>query len=205
MTLTTSLSVKLRELLELISAMRLCPNGIRKKIIVYLGWKIGDRSVVRWGINYPAKRAFIGRDCLVAAHTFFDGAGSVTIEDNVKIGPFSKFLTTTHPIEEKAPRRVFGKDIHLDTKIEFGCWLGASVMVLPGVTIRSGCVIAAGAVVVKDTEPNGIYAGVPAKRVKDLAPSAAVLAPIYTQPTIVAQSAHRSSADADYDGFAGNR
>ncbi len=38
---------------------------------------------------------------------------------------------------------------------------------MPGVTIGDGCLVATGAVVAKDLEPNGLYAGVPAKRIKD--------------------------------------
>jgi acetyltransferase-like isoleucine patch superfamily enzyme len=41
-------------------------------------------------------------------------------------------------------------------------------MIMPGVEVGPGCVVAAGAVVIKDCEPNGLYAGVPAKRVRDL-------------------------------------
>jgi maltose O-acetyltransferase len=41
-------------------------------------------------------------------------------------------------------------------------------MLLPGVTVGDGCVIAAGSVVTGDCEPHGVYAGVPAKRVRDL-------------------------------------
>jgi acetyltransferase-like isoleucine patch superfamily enzyme len=40
--------------------------------------------------------------------------------------------------------------------------------VLPGVTVAAGCVTAAGAVVAADTEPDGLYAGVPATRIRDL-------------------------------------
>jgi maltose O-acetyltransferase len=39
---------------------------------------------------------------------------------------------------------------------------------MPGVTIGDGCTIASGAVVTRDCEPDGMYAGVPARRVKDL-------------------------------------
>ena len=46
-------------------------------------------------------------------------------------------------------------------------WIGANATVLKGVTIAEGCVISAGAVVTKSTEPYGIYAGVPAVRIKD--------------------------------------
>ena len=47
-------------------------------------------------------------------------------------------------------------------------WIGANVTVLPGVTIGHHCIIGAGSVVTKDTEPFAIYAGVPAKKMKDL-------------------------------------
>lgn len=46
-------------------------------------------------------------------------------------------------------------------------WIGANVTILKGVTVSQGCVIAAGSVVTKDTEPYGIYAGVPAVRRKE--------------------------------------
>ena len=39
---------------------------------------------------------------------------------------------------------------------------------MPGVTIRKGCVIGSDSLVLADTEPNGLYVGHPAKRIKDL-------------------------------------
>ncbi len=52
--------------------------------------------------------------------------------------------------------------------VEDEAWIGAGVTILPGVTIRHHCVIGAGSVVVKSTEPYGVYAGVPARRIRDL-------------------------------------
>ncbi|WP_372495087.1 acyltransferase [Nocardioides pinisoli] len=49
-----------------------------------------------------------------------------------------------------------------------GAWIGAAVTVLPGVTIGPGCVVAAGSVVTADCQANGLYAGVPARRIRDL-------------------------------------
>lgn len=46
-------------------------------------------------------------------------------------------------------------------------WVGYGVIILSGVKIADGCIIAAGALVTKDTQPYSIYAGVPAKKVKD--------------------------------------
>ena len=47
------------------------------------------------------------------------------------------------------------------------CWLGRRVMVMPGVTIGDGCVIAAGAVVTKDIPPYSVAGGVPARVIKN--------------------------------------
>jgi acetyltransferase-like isoleucine patch superfamily enzyme len=51
-----------------------------------------------------------------------------------------------------------------------GAWLGAGTIVLPGVTVAAGGVVAAGSVVTADTEPNALYAGVPAVKKKALPP-----------------------------------
>jgi maltose O-acetyltransferase len=46
------------------------------------------------------------------------------------------------------------------------CWIGARATILPGVSIGDGTVVAAGAVVTKDCEPDALYAGVPARRLR---------------------------------------
>ncbi len=45
-------------------------------------------------------------------------------------------------------------------------WIGFGAQVMAGVTIADGCVIGAGAVITHNTEPYGVYAGVPAKLIK---------------------------------------
>ncbi|WP_060664555.1 DapH/DapD/GlmU-related protein [Bacillus sp. CHD6a] len=76
------------------------------------------------------------------------------------------FCTSTHEFGtcERRAGKPYGKPI----KIGNGCWVGARVTILPGVTIGDGCIIAAGSVVTKDCESNSLYSGVPAKRVKGL-------------------------------------
>jgi acetyltransferase-like isoleucine patch superfamily enzyme len=51
--------------------------------------------------------------------------------------------------------------------IEDDCWVGANSIILPGVTIGQGSIIAAGSVVTKDVEAFSIVGGVPAKKIKD--------------------------------------
>jgi len=52
--------------------------------------------------------------------------------------------------------------------IEKDAWLGAGVIVLPGVKIGEGAIIGAGAVVTKDVEPFTIVGGVPAKKIGEV-------------------------------------
>ena len=56
---------------------------------------------------------------------------------------------------------------NIGIQVKDNVWIGANVTILDGVVIETGCILAAGAVVTKSTEPNGIYAGIPAKKIKD--------------------------------------
>jgi maltose O-acetyltransferase len=163
-----SISRKFIEAVEIFLASRLCSNSLRGRLLRTQGWLIGEGSIVRWGLDFTTKKVTIGSASFIGRHGFIDGCGTLTIGNNVRIGPHVKILTTTHPIESAIIRRTFGVDFDLDTRIEHGCWLGTGVVILPGITIAQGCVIAAGALIASDTEENGLYSGVPARRMKDL-------------------------------------
>jgi acetyltransferase-like isoleucine patch superfamily enzyme len=89
----------------------------------------------------------------------------VTISDHVVIAPGVKIVTASHRIEQG---KRAGANFTEPIEIGAGAWLGANAVVLPGAHVAKGCVIAAGAVVTSPTEPDGVYAGTPARRVKDL-------------------------------------
>ena len=78
----------------------------------------------------------------------------------------SAVVTGSHQLGDR--RRRAGPPLPRPVRIGSGCWLGARVIVLPGVTIGPGCIIAAGAVVAQDCAADGLYAGVPARRLRDL-------------------------------------
>lgn len=52
--------------------------------------------------------------------------------------------------------------------VEDNVWIGANVTILPGVTIGHHSVLGAGSVVTRNVEPFSVYAGVPAKKIRDL-------------------------------------
>lgn len=97
---------------------------------------------------------------------FFDLGANITIGDNCNISYQVTFVNSTHEIGSSSRRAKggFAKPITIGN----GCWIGANVTIMPGVNIGDGCIIATGALVTKDCEPNSIYIGEPATLFKRL-------------------------------------
>lgn len=108
--------------------------------------KIGDNSGI--GVN-----AVIG--------------GSVTIGNNVMMGPDCSIYTKNHRFDKDKLKYV-GYTDPKPVIIEDDVWIGARVIILPGVTIGKGSTIGAGAVVAKDIPAYSVATGNPAKVVKNL-------------------------------------
>lgn len=147
----------------------LLPRDVRSVIYKLCGLEINGRANIYPNVRFRSRNISFGRQTMVNEDVFFDNIAQIRIGDSVAIGHQSMFVTSTHEVGPPTSRagRLLSKPIF----VEAGCWLGARVTVLPGVTIREGCVIAAGAVVVRDTDPHGLYAGTPAVRIKDLSPA----------------------------------
>lgn len=94
--------------------------------------------------------------------------GKVTIGDYVMMGPDVLIYTTNHEFGQKEiPMREQGYQEEKPVTIGNDVWIGARVIILPGVTIGDGAVIGAGSVVTKNIPPNCICAGNPARVVKE--------------------------------------
>lgn len=118
---------------------------------------------VQWWGSGPVSvgaRAFINRGCLI------NHSGSVTIGDDVALGPGCALITASHETGPASRRAADGTTAPVTVGV--GAWLGARVTVMPGVTIGPGAVIGAGSLVLADVPPNTVYAGAPAKFVRDL-------------------------------------
>lgn len=94
--------------------------------------------------------------------------GIVHIGNNVLMGKDLIAVTRNHGfIDKDTLIRKQGYTEEEPIYIGNDVWIGHRVILLPGVHIADGCVIGAGSVVTKNTEPYGVYAGNPAKRIKD--------------------------------------
>ena len=102
--------------------------------------------------------AQIGRFCSIAADVSI-GTGGHPLGKNAAMHPI--FYLSRPPIWNLVQADQFTEFAH--TKIGSDVWIGTKAVIRDGVTVGHGCVIGAGAVVTKDTEPYGIYVGVPAK------------------------------------------
>jgi len=100
----------------------------------------------------------IGKHTIINRQCWLDGRGGLRIGDNVSISPGVWLLTDEHDMNDPFFAERLGP-------IEVGdyAWLGSRAMVLPGVKIGKGAVVAAGAVVTKDVGPYQVVGGVPAR------------------------------------------
>lgn len=88
------------------------------------------------------------------------------IGDNVTIGPNTAIISDSHEIGDKLKRA--GKSTFKKIVIQSGCWIGANVTILGGVTVGEGSIVAAGAVVTEDVPPNTLVGGIPARVIREL-------------------------------------
>lgn len=143
------------------------PDRARRQILKDMGAEIDPSAVVYFPCEIKSKRLVLGEESSIN-RGFFCDTQEVIIGKHVQLGPRVIFATDSHEVGPSSHRA--GKPFGLPIVVEDGCWIGAGVIVLPGVTIAKGCVIGAGSLVTKDTEPDGLYLGSPARRVKDLPP-----------------------------------
>ena len=130
--------------------------------------KIGSNCELRSGaklLTYGGNIT-IGNYCSVNPYTVLYGQGNLTIGNNVRIATQCVIIPSNHKFADPNTPIMAQGLINKGIVIEDDVWLGCGVRVLDGVTIAKGCVIGAGSVVTKSTEPFGIYAGIPAKLIK---------------------------------------
>lgn len=151
-----------------LQASSLIPVQVRPFLLRMMGASIGERCYIYPGVRFHRWNLSVGRRSIISTNCFLDSSGSIEIGDRVSLSPGCRIHSATHRVMPSVFRRDFPQVDLLVTKIQRGCWLGSGVTVLAGVTVAEGCVIAAGAVVTKDCSANGLYGGVPAKRIKDL-------------------------------------
>ena len=132
-----------------------------KRIIAYAGDNINIERGATFGRRLAiGNNSGLGVNCQVQ--------GTVSIGDNVMMGPDVLIYTTNHEFKDKdIPMQKQGYQPERPVSIGNDVWIGSRVIILPGVHIGDGCIIGAGAVVTKDVAAYCVCAGNPAKVVKE--------------------------------------
>ncbi|MEZ0136762.1 MULTISPECIES: acyltransferase [Novosphingobium] len=108
----------------------------------------------------------IGHNAFINRNVYFDLNSHVSIGDRVYVANHVRFITTNHEIGDRNQRA--GPIRPAPIVVGDGAWIGANAIILPGVHIGNGSVVAAGAVVTRDVPENSLVAGVPARIVRTL-------------------------------------
>ncbi|MDK1684857.1 acyltransferase [Acinetobacter terrestris] len=130
--------------------------------------KIGKRVVFYSNIwIFTGRNLTLGDDVDLATGVLITTDGGVNIGSRTLVGYGTKILSSNHNIP-KLPARIFDSGhVKAPVKIENDVWIGANCIILPGVTIGAGAVVAAGSVVTKDIPANVVVGGIPAKIIKE--------------------------------------
>ena len=129
--------------------------------------RLGEDSHIRPSASfaYP-QNIFIGKKVHINRYVFIWAGekSKITVGDNTLTGP-GVFITSDNYGLKRDSLIKDQPSNEADVSIGADVWLGAHSVILPGVKIEDGAIIAAGAVVTKDVEPYAIVAGVPAKKI----------------------------------------
>lgn len=107
-------------------------------------------------------RSHIGEYCALWAG---DSSGRIIIGEDALLGPQVYITASNYRFDPGLPVMRQPR-IERDVVIGAGVWLGARVIVLPGIHIGDGCVIGAGSVVTQDLPPGAVAVGVPSRVIR---------------------------------------
>ncbi len=127
-------------------------SKVRRKSLKWLGYQVGKN------VYFPGD--------LIITQNFTGDRGKLIIGDNVSIGPRCTLVLFSHPNFSQIRNQLTEKKREII--IEKNAWIGAGVIVLQGIKIGEGAIVAAGAVVTKDVAPYTIVGGVPAKKIGEV-------------------------------------
>lgn len=130
---------------------------------------LGDGAVVRAGAMLLPSGGFIrlGRLSSINHYAVLNGQGGVTIGDKVMIAAFASLFAANHNFDDvDVPIQEQGLNTRGGIVIEDDVWIGTHAVILDGVTIGTGSVVGAGAVVTRTVPPFSVVAGVPARVIR---------------------------------------
>lgn len=133
---------------------------------------LGERCSVEQHVYFNAAGGYAGGKAIEIGNGTFIGSGcefnaidSIQIGQNCLIASGSRFVDHNHGTETGTPMKL-QPEMFEAIRVEDDVWIGVNSVVLKGVTIGEGAIVAAGSVVTKPVESYTIVGGVPAKFIR---------------------------------------
>lgn len=139
--------------------------GLRMRLYRLCGVRLAapTRTTILTSTDVCAPRGIaIGAGTVIGRRCLLDGRGGLTIGENVNISGYSILISGAHEVDDAD----FGGWV-APTVVGDRAWIGVRAVILGGISIGEGAVVAAGAVVTRDVEPFKVVAGVPARVIKE--------------------------------------
>lgn len=138
-------------------------------LLKLMGAKMGKNVIIYPGVWIaPGYNLEVGNKVDISKDVIIITKGGVKIGNRVLIGYRTQIHSGNHFIPKK-PEKIFESgEVLKPVVIEDDVWIGGNCMILPGVTIGRGTVIAGGSVVTKDVPAYCIYGGNPARLIKQI-------------------------------------
>lgn len=145
------------------NATRPCEMEKRQQLLKQMFAEIGENCYIEppFHANWGGKHVHFGRNVYANFNLTCVDDAHIYVGDYTMLAPNVVLATGAHPILPQL--REQGLQFNLPVRIGRNCWLGAGVIVLPGVTIGDNTVVGAGSVVTKDLPANVVAVGNPCK------------------------------------------
>lgn len=127
--------------------------------------KLGKDVLIGNYVRFQANPINIGEHSRIGHNNYL--YGDIHIGRFFMSGPNVSIMAGNHGMEVNGVPMVFQNSKSKGIRIGDDVWLGCNSTILDGVNIANGSIIGAGSVVLQDTEPYSIYAGNPAKKIRD--------------------------------------
>jgi len=151
---------------------------ITVKLLRSFGAKIGEKTTIKRSIYFDnvyedenSKGDFsnlnIGNNCYIGDNTYFDLANEINIGNNIVISGGVSFVTHADCNRSKYLEKIFPRTCE-KIVIKDGAWIAFKATILNGVIINENSFVAAYSLLKDDVEKYCLYAGIPAKKIKNL-------------------------------------
>lgn len=126
-----------------------------------MNFKIGSDSTIFLNCKFDCAGGLtIGNNCVINANCRLDSRGKLFIGNNVSFSE-EVICLTADDNEELTGASKREKSIIIDDFV----WIGTRAMILPGINLKKGALVAAGAIVTRNVEYLNVVAGAPAKKI----------------------------------------